>query len=157
MDDPTIREGRDDEVDGLAEAFRSMWLDNEVPPEAIESDYRDRVRRFVADGRERAQLRFFVAESEGRIVGTVCAQLFDGLYPAILTEATRRYGYVWGVYVAPARRRTGLGKRLTERAVEALRELSCTHVLLHAAPPGRGIYERLGFESTNEMRLTLER
>jgi hypothetical protein len=27
--------------------------------------------------------------------------------------------------------------------------------LLHAAPPGRGIYERLGFQPTNELRLAL--
>jgi hypothetical protein len=39
--------------------------------------------------------------------------------------------------------------------VKALRAQGCTHALLHAAPPGRGIYERLGFQGTNELRLVL--
>jgi predicted GNAT family acetyltransferase len=73
-----------------------------------------------------------------------------------LKRELRRYGYIWGVYVTPIERCHGLGRRLTETCVQALIELDCTHALLHAAPPGKGIYEGLGFVSTNEMRLTLK-
>ncbi len=152
---PMIREGRVDEALLLADAFRQMWLDNAVPPDAIEDDYRERVQHFVAEGAVRGRLRFFLAEREGSLLGSACCQLFAGLYPAILRSTTRRYGYIWAVYVAPEARRQGLGRRLTETCVEALRALDCTHILLHAAPSGRGIYERLGFQTTNEMRLTL--
>jgi ribosomal protein S18 acetylase RimI-like enzyme len=151
----TIREGGAGDVELLADAFREMWLDNAVPAEHIEPDYRERVQQFVADGRANGALRFFIAERAGRCVGAACCQLFAGLYPAILRQDVRCYGYIWGVYVAPEERRQGLGQLLTETCVQALRARGCTHALLHAAPPGRGIYERLGFQGTNELRLVL--
>jgi ribosomal protein S18 acetylase RimI-like enzyme len=151
----TIREGRASDIELLAEAFRQMWLDNAVPPEHIEPDYRERVQQFVAEGRTSGALRFFIAEREDRCVGAACCQLFAGLYPAILRRDVRSYGYIWGVFVATEERCRGLGKQLTETCVQALRVQGCTHALLHAAPPGRGIYERLGFQGTNELRLVL--
>lgn len=151
----TIRAGEAADVELLADAFRQMWLDNAVPAEHIEPDYRERVQQFVAAGQERDALRFFIAERESRCVGAAACQLFGGLYPAILRRPVRCYGYIWGVYVAPEERRRGLGKQLTETCVQALRAQGCTHALLHAAPPGRGIYERLGFQGTNELRLVL--
>lgn len=159
---PVLREGTLGEVSHLADAFRQMWLDNAVAPDAIEPDFRERVERFVREGRVVARLRFFLAErpspgGHAEVVGAACCQLFTGLYPAILEPGVRQYGYVWGVYVAPNERRRGLGRALTERCIDALEEIGCTHVLLHAAPPGRGVYATLGFESTNELRLTLSR
>ncbi len=151
----TIREGGAADVELLADAFRRMWLDNAVPAEHIEPEYRERVQQFVAAGRASDALRFFIAERDGRCVGAAACQLFAGLYPAILRRTLRCYGYIWGVYVAPDERRQGLGRALTEACVQALRAQGCTHALLHAAPPGRGIYERLGFQGTNELRLVL--
>jgi len=151
----SIRAGQAADVMRLADAFREMWLDNGFADAMIEPDYRERVERFVREGQAGAELEFFLAERDGEMLGAACCQLFQGLYPAILRADVRRYGYVWGVYVAPGARRAGLGKRLTERCVQALRAMGCTHVLLHAAPSGRGIYQRLGFENTNEMRLVL--
>ena len=149
----TIRAGELADVELLADAFRQMWLDNAVPAEHIEPDYHERVQQFVAAGRASDALRFFIAERAGRCVGAAACQLFAGLYPAILLRQVRCYGYIWGVYVARDARRQGLGRALTEACVQALRAQGCTHALLHAAPPGRGIYERLGFQGTNEMRL----
>jgi len=150
----TIRSGGDLDVAFLADALREMWLDNGITPEQIEPDYRERVARFVAEGQREAALEFFVAEREGRPVGAACCQLYRGTYPLIVTPETRAFGYVWGVHVAAGERRSGLGRRLTEACVEALRARGCTHAVLNAAPSARGIYERLGFQPSNEMRLT---
>lgn len=155
MDDVVIREGRADEADRLAICFRQMWLDVGVRPSGIQPDWLERVTRFVEHGRRELELRFFFAEAGGEVVGSVCAQRFAGLYPDLLTPSVRRYGYLWGVWVASSHRRHGLGHTLTERGIASLHDDGCTHVLLHAAPMGRGIYERLGFEPTNEMRLKL--
>ena len=151
----TIRVGGDLDVVFLADALREMWLDNGITPEQIEPDYRERVARFVAEGQRDAALVFFVAEREGRPVGAACCQLYRGPYPLIVTEATRSFGYVWGVHVAADERKGGLGRRLTEACVEALRARGCTHAVLNASPSGRSVYERLGFQPSNEMRLTL--
>jgi len=38
----------------------------------------------------------------------VSCQLFAGLYPHVIAEQYRKYGYIWGVYVEPPHRGQGL-------------------------------------------------
>ncbi len=159
MPQPTIRIGTAEDVDALADGFRQMWLDNDVPASDIRPDHREVVRSFVANARD---LRFFVAQDDGGdghdpVLGVACCQRFDGLYPQVLTDTARSYGYVWGVWVDGAQRRRGLGARLTESCVGWLRSIGCTAVHLNAAPMGRGIYTAMGFEPTNGMALDLRR
>lgn len=151
----TIREGERGEEAVLADMFRRMWLDNDVDESQIVDDWQARVLAFVEDARARHGFHFFLAEEDGRPVGCAACQRFGGLYPDILEPSVRRYGYVWGVYVEPEHRRSGVGEMLTARCVEALSGDDCTHVLLHAAPMGNRLYARLGFEPTNEMRFTI--
>jgi ribosomal protein S18 acetylase RimI-like enzyme len=155
MSDVTLREGRGDEAAALARCFRQMWLDVSIPEDGIEDDWQERVERFVEHGQRELGLRFFFAEHQGAIVGSACVQRFAGLYPDLLKPSVRRYGYLWGVWVDAAHRSSGLGRALTERGVEALREGGSTHVLLHAAPMGLALYQSLGFTPTNELRLPL--
>lgn len=153
-----IREGRADEAHLLALCFRRMWLDLGVKPSGLVEDWRERVETFVEHGRRELDLRFFLAEvadEPPRVVGSACAQRLAGLYPDLLRPSVRRYGYVWGVWVDPGHRRAGLGRALTERAVRALEAEGYSHAVLHATRSGRSVYERLGFEPTNELRLRL--
>ena len=39
--------------------------------------------------------------------------------------------------------------------IDRLRSLNCTHVILHASPHGKPLYESLGFIPKNEMILEL--
>ena len=107
------------------------------------------------DGRHRDNLRMFFAVQNSAVIGGVACQRFAGLYPDPLMPEVRRYGYPWGVFVVPEARRAGVGEALTSRCIEALREDGCTHALLHAAPMGASVYERIGFQPNFEMRLTL--
>jgi GNAT superfamily N-acetyltransferase len=75
-----------------------------------------------------------VAETAaGRIVGTASA----------IQHATT--GWVGLVFVAPDQRGRGLGRRLTELAIDDLRRRGCSGILLAATELGLPIYERLGF------------
>jgi GNAT superfamily N-acetyltransferase len=150
-----IRAGAAGDIPALADGFRQMWLDNGVASDRIVADYRERVERFLREGIAARQLHAFVAERAGRVVGTACCQRSEPRAPAVMEPLVRRHGYIWGVYVVADERRAGLGRRLTKACVEALRAIGCTHALLHAAAPGRGVYERLGFEATHEMQLDL--
>jgi len=76
---------------------------------------------------------------------------------AVLEPGYRRYGYIWGVYVEPDWRRRGLARQLTETTLTYLRDLACTRVILNASPSGRPVYESMGFQPSNEMRLNLEK
>lgn len=60
---------------------------------------------------------------------------------------------VLNVYVEPAWRRQGVAEALMRALLEALAARGVRRIVLHASDEGRRLYERLGFVSTNEMRL----
>lgn len=73
----------------------------------------------------------FVAERDGRVVGTVLCWKYG--------EDTSSLGMV---IVSPASQGYGIGRRLTEMALEAL---GARATVLHATPAGLPLYEKLGF------------
>jgi GNAT superfamily N-acetyltransferase len=74
--------------------------------------------------------------------------------PGRLDPAPRR-AWIHSVYVEPAFRRHGIGRRLTEMMVAWCREQGFRWIYLHASEQGRPLYESLGFEPSTEMRLKL--
>ncbi len=152
---PNFREANPEEDSLLAEHFHRMWRDNEVLSDSIRSDWREQTLQFISHARQELGYKAFVVEIDGLVVGSVGCQLFAGLYPHILTDQYRKYGYIWGVYVEPICREQGLGKKLTSIAQEYLKSLDCTRVILHASPSGKPVYSSLGFSESNEMKLDL--
>ena len=151
----TIREALPHEDQILAEHFRKLWRDNQVPEELIEPDWAEITSRFITQARTHLQYRAFLALKDDDVVGSTSCQLFSGLAPLILTADYRQYGYIWGVYVEPAQRQQGLGQQLTQAATDYLRSIGCTQAILHASPMGRPVYTKLGFIESNEMRFDL--
>lgn len=143
------------EEDLIAEHFYKMWLDNQVSPELIKTNYREITLEFIKNARQKLDFKAYFAEVEGQIIGSVSCQLFEGLYPQVLSESYRKYGYIWGVYVEPEYRGQGIGKQLTQSAIAHLKSIDCTHVLLNASPSGKPVYSSLGFSETNGMCLDL--
>ena len=64
-------------------------------------------------------------------------------------------GLIVNVYTEPAWRRNGLAELVVETIIAWSRANELAGLVLHAAPLGRGLYERLGFVATNEMRYPL--
>ncbi len=139
----------------IAKHFYKMWLDLEVPDDAIAPDWLNITFEFVELARRELSYKAFVAETKGVIVGSASCQLHRGLYPNIIKQQHRQYGYVWGVYVEPSYRKRGIAKQLTSQAVTYLKEIGCTRVVLNASPLGKPVYESLGFSSSNAMQLDL--
>lgn len=150
-----IRTGQIHEDGQIADHFYQLWIDNQVAPGDLREDWRDRTLQFMVHARSELNYQSFVAEMDGKIVGSAGCQLFAGLYPIPFQERYRKYGYLWGVYVEPAYRRRGIAAALTQTAVEYLRSLHCTRAILHASPAGKPVYKTLGFRESNEMRLDL--
>ncbi|KXS21022.1 hypothetical protein M427DRAFT_51962 [Gonapodya prolifera JEL478] len=124
-------------------------------------DWLERTLRFLEDGRRNLNLAGFVAEVEDgtkhTIVASAVCQVFAGPYPTIIDPVDRRDGYVWGVYVHPDYRRRGHAGRLVELCAGHLKDVGCTQALLNAAPMGKALYAKMGFEESNAMKLDLKK
>lgn len=66
-----------------------------------------------------------------------------------------RRAWILNVYVHPQFRRQGIAKAVMEALIDWCRSQEFDCVCLHASNFGRPLYELLGFEPTNEMRLNL--
>ncbi len=77
--------------------------------------------------------QMFVASDGGRVIGVACGVCFG------------RTGWLGNVAVEDDARGQGLGRVLSQTAVDVLREAGAQTVLLTATKLGQPIYERLGF------------
>ena len=63
-------------------------------------------------------------------------------------------GYLLNVYVEPEYRKRGLAHEIVERCMAEAHRRVIRVVTLHSSQAGRPLYERLGFNATNEMMHT---
>jgi ribosomal protein S18 acetylase RimI-like enzyme len=139
----------------IARHFYQMWRDNNRPPDSIQSNWQEITFKFINQARKDLYYQAFIAEVDSQVVGSVSCQLFAGLYPDIIVESYRKYGYIWGVYVEPEYRRQGIGKKLTLEAIAYLKQLACTRAILNASPSGQLVYNNIGFQPSNAMEFDL--
>ncbi len=96
----------------------------------------------------------WIAEEQGQPVGT--AGCYFAERPPMERPGPALEGRVVNVYTRPAWRRRGIGAALVLAAITHARQLGARRLRLGAAPDGRGVYERLGFQPiANEMELRL--
>jgi GNAT superfamily N-acetyltransferase len=76
-------------------------------------------------------------------------------WPAHPYDLECRRATILNVYVYPEYRRRGIARQLMEQILSWCRADGLARVTLHASDQGRHLYETLGFESSNEMKLTL--
>ena len=87
--------------------------------------------------------RCWVAESDGRLVGTLWLQRVEKLpNPADEAEA---HGYVSSVYVLPSHRNAGLGTALLAACLRECDAGGTDAVFLWSTPDSRRLYQRHGF------------
>lgn len=150
-----IRETIPTEDSIIAEQFYQMWLDIGVTENSIKPNHHDLTLKFIKQARQELFFKGFFAEVDNVIIGSASCQLFTSLYPQILQDKYRKYGYIWGVYVEPSYRRKGIAKQLTNATIEHLKSINCTKAILNASPAGKPVYESLGFSPSNAMQLDL--
>lgn len=143
----------DDET--VVRHYLALWDSYGTPKEHLEPDAATRILAFISEARQHRGLGIFLAHVDGKVAGSASCQLYLSPYPEVIMPTHRRLGYIWSVYVEPDFRRQGIARRLMERAIDHLKALGCTTVVLHSSDAGEKLYEEIGFERAKEMRLKL--
>jgi GNAT superfamily N-acetyltransferase len=78
-------------------------------------------------------------------------------WPSHPYDGQCRRATILNMYTDPPFRRQGIGRQLMQAMIEWCRNEGFVRVDLHASDLGRPLYETLGFEPTNEMRLDLRK
>jgi GNAT superfamily N-acetyltransferase len=104
--------------------------------------------RALADGSYR---HWLALDSSGRVVAGGGVLLCP--WPANPHDPCTERAVILNVYTEAEFRRRGIARQVMETILEWLRQQGFRGVNLHASPEGRTLYEKLGFEATNEMRL----
>ncbi len=151
----TIRETRPADLEEILRHRRMMFYDmgyqNSDALDLMVKRSRPNIERYLADGSYRG---WFALAADARVVagvGLIITELVSG---PLSPEQTCR-PYLLNVYTDPEFRHRGLARQLTVKAIEWCRTQGFKVVWLHASKYGRPLYESLGFEQTNEMKLML--
>src|SRR6267154_883643 len=107
--------------------------------------------RALADGTYR---HWLALDRSGRVAGgggvLLCPWPPSPEYPC-----TQR-AVILNVYTEPEFRKQGIARQIMQTSLAWVKQQGFRSVNLHASKEGRPLYEKLGFEATNEMRLRFE-
>lgn len=120
-----------------------------------------------------------LAKARVHYVPWLAERLSNGIYTGILTEhnqaviagagmwvgmgaplpnlasSDHRRASIVNVYTYPDHRRKGLARELMKQLLDIAREEGYPVITLHASDAGRPLYESMGFQNTNELRILL--
>ena len=150
MDDVTVRETMEDDANAVQRVARTSWhaaydeiLGEETVAETVDSWF---ARENVVADVNRDERPFFVAESDGEVVGFAIAAP-DGDH-----EATY---HLYRIYVHPDHWSEGVGTELLAHLEDELRGRGADRLRLSVFAENEtavGFYESRGFERTDEAR-----
>jgi GNAT superfamily N-acetyltransferase len=143
----SIREARLDEIDLVASLRIAMAEESDET--TFSAQLVEATQRWLRENTERGILRSWLAESDGKIIGTVSCRIRDTSpreHDLIGKEA-----YVHNLYVDPAYRRHGIGRALMQALLDWCKASGYSRVALRASAMGRPLYERMGFGADRVM------
>ena len=148
-----IRQATPEDVDVILHHRRSMFADmgdgSDEEHDAMVAAARPFIEAALSDG----SYRGWFVEVDGRVVAGGGVAIV-GFQPTPFDPAPRR-AWVLNMYTEPGFRRQGLARQVLESIIGWCREQGFGSLMLHASDAGRPLYEALGFERTNEMKLAL--
>src|SRR5262245_55672462 len=127
--------------------FEGMGYTDSKALDAVNESSAPLLGRGLADG----SYRGWLAEVNSSVVAGGGIVILD--FQAHPIDPRPRRAFVVNMYTDPAHRRRGLARRLMETMIAWARAEGHATLYLHASDEGRGLYESLGFDPTNEMRL----
>ena len=152
-----IREATASDIPALLRHRRLMWWDMGRHDERVLDMMERAATEYFSQALPQGSYRGFLAvdSTSGRIVGG--GGIVISPWPGVLGQLQPQRAMILNLYVEREYRRQGIASGLMKRMIAWCRESGFCNVALHASEDGRALYERLGFKSTNEMRLDLDR
>jgi GNAT superfamily N-acetyltransferase len=153
--DITIREAQPSESAIILHHRRSMFRDmGEGTVEELDRMVKVTdpwLARALADGSYR---HWLALDASSRVVGGGGALLCP--WPANPKDPCTQRAVILNVYTEPEFRKRGIARQVMVTILAWVKEQGLRSVNLHASAEGRPLYEKLGFEATNEMRLRFD-
>lgn len=151
----TYRLATMDDVPEIVQQRHNMFVDMGKPDDVTMRQHSEIFAAWLPKKLSAGDYIGFVAANEAgeNIAG---AGLWLPDWPPHPNKPTTRRGYVMNVYVRPAYRRMGIARRLMVDLMEYCRNDNRLLLTLHASDEGYPLYESLGFEETNEMRIEMD-
>ena len=112
------------------------------------------MRAYVECALPAGNFRAWVVEDAAGTVAS-CGATVVHESPPTVHNLSGREAYVMNVCTFPAHRRRGLARWIMETILEWARGEGIVSVTLRASDQGRLLYQSMGFQATNEMRLRL--
>lgn len=109
----------------------------------------DYLRKALPDG----TFRSWLACDDGRPIAGGAVVINP--WPAHPYDLECRRATILNVYTEPNYRRSGIARQILQFIIGWCKQQGFARVTLHASEDGRHLYESLGFEASNEMRLDL--
>ena len=148
-----IREGSIADIPEIARQRRRMCEDmnytDAVALATMVTVTADYLNKAIPEG----SFRSWLACDNARVVAGGAVVISS--WPAHAYDLECRRATILNVYTEPEYRRRGIARRIMETMIAWCKQEGFARVSLHASEHGRPLYQSLGFEDSNEMRLNL--
>ena len=141
------------DVDLVTEQRTRMFADNDKGPELLDP-MQQPFRDWLTSKLQSGEYTGWIGEDGGEAVAG-CGMVFIDWPPHYNHPTVDRRAYVLNVYIAPSHRGRGLAKTMMGMCEAESRARGVPYMVLHASPMGRGLYESMNWQATNEMSLAL--
>lgn len=152
--DVTIREATTADISEILRHRRRMYEDMRYTDDAALDTAIAMTEPYLHTAMSDGSFRAWLACHDKRTVAGGAVLISP--WPAHPYDLECRRATILNIYTDPPYRRRGIGRQLMQAIISWCKTQGFAGVTLHASEEGRPLYESLGFESSNEMRLKLK-
>jgi len=148
-----VRLATPDDIDTLVQ-LRLVFLQElgTLPPDSQRERFAKATDAYIREKLLNGEFLAWVAESEGRILGTSGLVFFGR--PPVKENFSGQEAYIMNMYTCPEYRGQGIATALLREILLRVKQTGGRRIWLHTTEAGKPLYEKTGFvSSTSEMEL----
>jgi len=131
--------------------FEEMGFSDDVVLRRVEAVSREYFTEALQAG---TYVGWLAIDADGQVVGG--GGIVIAAWPGFPGETHAKRAWILNMYTELAARHCGVARRLMQAMIAWCQSEGYRSVSLHASEAGRTLYETMGFQASNEMRLRLK-